>query len=479
MDRSGDLRALKMVLEAMENEYEGTALIADPIHRYIQFTVPGKKGEIAEKHIIDSPWVQRLRYIYQLQSARWVFPSAEHSRFQHSLGAMHLAGEFAKHLYPSLCRVLGSECPSAPLVEEYMRMTGLLHDVGHGPFGHFFDDNFLLDFEITHEDISQTIIQEKLGELLRQLRRSPSGRFASGEELRPEDIAFPIKKNGKEDSRKPKWVRLLQPLTSGIFTFDNLDYVSRDSYMCGVAIGPVDRERLIHYTFFSPKGLTLHKAGNAALAMFLNARLYLYTNVYYHRTTRAIDLHLREIFPETMRKIFPGNPLDHMEDYLHLTDWSLLEEVSGWRRGKGQHKSLAREWGKILARDVKWKMAYDRTLSLNELRYGVALIRDADWEKRIRASLPSSARDLTFRVDMATQDPRPENPFAMGKKQIYIFDPSTGETTKGSLAELFEFIPSKVVQFRVFALDHEHDPLLAQVAEETLKGGTPAVKTSV
>ncbi len=463
----------------IESEYEGTALIADPIHRYIQFTVPQSKGEVTEKDIIDSAWVQRLRYIYQLQSARWVYPSAEHSRFQHSLGAMHLAGEFAKHLYPSLHRVLGSECPSAHFIEEYLRITGLLHDVGHGPFGHFFDDNFLADFKITHEDIGQTIIQEKLGELIQQLRRSPRGPFAAGEELKPEEIAFPIKKNGQEDDRKPKWVRLLQPLTSGIFTFDNLDYVSRDSYMCGVAVGPIDRERLIHYTFFTPQGLTLHKAGNAAFTMFLNARLYLYTNVYYHRTTRAIDLHLREIFPETMRMIFPGNPLEHMEEYLHLTDWSLLEEVSRWRKDKGHKDLLTREWGKILDRDIKWKMAYDRTLSLNELRYGVALIQDTDWEKRIRAALPSAARDLVFRVDMATQDPRPESPFTMGKKQIYIFDPSSGEIATESLSELFEFIPSKVVQFRVFALDHENDHLLAQVAEETLKGRSTAVKTSV
>lgn len=463
----------------IESDYEGTALIADPIHRYIQFTVPQHKGEVTEKEIIDSPWVQRLRYIYQLQSARWVYPSAEHSRFQHSLGAMHLAGEFAKHLYPSLKRVLGKECPSAPFIEEYMRITGLLHDVGHGPFGHFFDDNFLVDFEITHEDIGQVIIREHLGGLISQLRRSPSGPFAPGEELKPEDIAFPIKKNSKDDQQKPKWARLLQPLTSGIFTFDNLDYVSRDSYMCGVAVGPIDRERLIHYTFFSPKGLTLHKAGNSALTMFLNARLYLYTNVYYHRTTRAIDLHLREIFPQTMKRIFPGNPLEHMDEYLRLTDWSLLEEVSRWRPDEGD-QTLAQEWRRILHRDIKWKMAYDRTLSLNELRYGVALIQDTDWEKRIRSALPKAARDVVFRVDMAIQDPRPENPFSMGKKQIYIFDPSTEEINNETLSELFEFIPSTVVQFRVYALDHKSDRVLAEVAEATLKGGSsPALKTSV
>jgi HD superfamily phosphohydrolase len=469
---------MKTMSRPLDSEYEGTALLADPIHHYIQFTVPLRKGEVTEKQIIDSPWVQRLRYIYQLQSARWVYPTAEHSRFQHSLGAMHLAGEFAKHLYPSLRQVLGDECPSASLVESYMRITGLLHDVGHGPFGHFFDDNFLADFKITHEDIGQAIIQEHLGELIQQLRRSPSGPFAPGEELKPEEIAFPIKKNGKEDQKKPKWVRLLQPLTSGIFTFDNLDYVSRDSYMCGVAVGPIDRARLMHYTFFSPKGLTLHKAGNAALTMFLNTRLYLYSNVYYHRTTRAIDLHLREIFPETMKLIFRGNPLAHMEDYLRLTDWSLLEEVSRWRRAK-EHDALAREWGRIVDRDIKWKMAYDRTLSLNELRYGMALIQDTDWEKRIRAALPASAADLVFRVDTATQDPRPENPFAMGKKQIHIYDPSSGEITIESLSELFEFIPSKVVQYRVFALDHENDRLHSEVAEAALRGAAPAVATSV
>jgi HD superfamily phosphohydrolase len=469
---------MKTMSRPLDSEYEGTALLADPIHHYIQFTVPLRKGEVTEKQIIDSPWVQRLRYIYQLQSARWVYPTAEHSRFQHSLGAMHLAGEFAKHLYPSLRQVLGDECPSASLVESYMRITGLLHDVGHGPFGHFFDDNFLADFKITHEDIGQAIIQEHLGELIQQLRRSPSGPFAPGEELKPEEIAFPIKKNGKEDQKKPKWVRLLQPLTSGIFTFDNLDYVSRDSYMCGVAVGPIDRARLMHYTFFSPKGLTLHRAGNAALTMFLNTRLYLYTNVYYHRTTRAIDLHLREIFPETMKLIFRGNPIAHMKDYLRLTDWSLLEEVSRWRRAK-EHDALAREWGRIVDRDIKWKMAYDRTLSLNELRYGMALIQDTEWEKRIRAALPASAADLVFRVDTATQDPRPENPFAMGKKQIHIYDPSSGEITKESLSELFEFIPSKVVQYRVFALDHENDRLLSEVAEAALKGAAPAVATSV
>ena len=77
--------------------YQGRGLIADPIHHYILYTRPdGVPGETTEQDLIDTPWVQRLRRIPQLQSAHWVFPAAELSRFQHALGAMHLAGRFAQ-----------------------------------------------------------------------------------------------------------------------------------------------------------------------------------------------------------------------------------------------------------------------------------------------------------------------------------------------------------------------------------------------
>ena len=238
-----------------ESPYEGLALIADPIHDYITFTVPhpDRPDEVTEKALIDSAWMQRLRYIYQLQSARWVYPSAEHSRFQHSLGAMHVAGRFARHLYPTLREVvtaLGEQCPSAHFIEGLLRVTAMLHDVGHGPFGHFFDDHFLSKFGLTHELLGQKIILEQLPDLIRGIRRSPSGSFERKEEINPEHVAFLILKDPKKDSSKyPKWLVFLQPVLGGIYTADNLDYVLRDSYMCGVAVGPVDINRLIHYTF--------------------------------------------------------------------------------------------------------------------------------------------------------------------------------------------------------------------------------------
>src|SRR5215510_6348424 len=135
--------------------YDGSALIADLIHKYVTFTVPFSvpdPHECTEKDLIDSPWMQRLRYIYQLQSARWVYPSAEHTRFVHSLGTMHVAGRFARHLYPFLKRAV-PDAPSSNYVEEFLRVTALAHDIGHGPFCHFLDDTYLRALHSRHEQL--------------------------------------------------------------------------------------------------------------------------------------------------------------------------------------------------------------------------------------------------------------------------------------------------------------------------------------
>ena len=193
--------------EARER-YQGLALFADPIHEYVTFTVPlavrSGRSEITEKDLIDSPWVQRLRYIHQLQSARWVFPAAEHSRFQHSLGTMHVAGRFAKQLYPSL-REIEPACPSLPYVEELLRVSALLHDVGHGPFCHFFDENHLAQYGISHEAVGYRIIIQELGGFIRGLRRSPSGPFADGEIIEPQHIAYLMQKKEAGDVHMPHW----------------------------------------------------------------------------------------------------------------------------------------------------------------------------------------------------------------------------------------------------------------------------------
>ncbi len=171
-------------MEGVE-EIQGTGLIADPIYHYILMT-DRVEGEETERDVIDTPWVQRLRRIFQLQSARWVYPSAEHTRFQHSLGTMHVAGAFAEQLYPSLSKIEKIELPSPYYIEELLRLAGLLHDIGHGPLCHFFDEQYLSRFNTNHEEIGQHIIRERVSPILKRIRRSPHGPFQKKEILDPE-----------------------------------------------------------------------------------------------------------------------------------------------------------------------------------------------------------------------------------------------------------------------------------------------------
>src|SRR5258706_287339 len=170
--------------------YSRVNLFSDPIYRYLRITKGGPggvPGETSEQDLIDSSWLQRLRRIHQLQSAWWV--------------------------------------------------------------------------------------------------------FATAERIDPGWVAYLISSTELAGFEAPRWLAAMKPAMVGPFSADNMDYVPRDSYICGVAAGPVDVQRILHYSFISEHGLTMHAHGAEALYMFLSARLYLYHQVYFHRTVRRIDLH--------------------------------------------------------------------------------------------------------------------------------------------------------------------------------------------
>jgi len=100
--------------------------------------------------------------------------------------------------------------------------------------------------------------------------------------------------------------------------------------------------------------------------------------------------------------------------------------------------------------------------------------------RRIREALGPQRRGVSFRVDMAAQDPRPINPLAMGDRQIHIFDPSTGKIEKEAIRDLFRFIPARVIQCRIYALDYKHDAEMAKAFEKVFAmQARPAVETNI
>src|SRR5205823_2999279 len=172
----------------------------------------------------------------------------------------------------------------------------------------------------------------------------------------------------------PAWVKALKPLLNGMYTADNLDYVPRDAYMCGVKVGPIDLERLLHYSFLDRQGLLLHQHGAQAPLLFLNARLYLSNNIYYHRTVRRIDLHMREIFRETIERILTGNPLDQLDRYRELTDWSLIDTVDRWRHEGGravERSAVADLFRRLPIRTTLVRVFTDETTQAEALRRAV------------------------------------------------------------------------------------------------------------
>ena len=452
-------------------EYSRVNLFSDPIYRYLRITkggTAGVPGEAAEQDLIDSAWLQRLRRIHQLQSAWWVFATAEHSRFQHALGAMHLAGEWTRHLYPTL-KAVHPDAPSAALVEETMRMAGLLHDVGHGPFGHFFDENYLDTWRLDHEAIGRALVLGPLADAISGLGASPAADFERGERVDPRWVAYLISGAELPGFAPPAWLQALKPAMIGPYSADNMDYVPRDSYICGVAAGPVDVQRIIHYSFISEHGLTLHAHGAEALYMFLSARLYLYHQVYFHRTVRRIDLQLREVFRPTLELLLGGNPLTRLDAYQALTEWSLLSDVDRWARMRddAQRRELGRAWSAIVERKLKWKLVYQGLSDAREIPSGALRATREEFARGIRAHLPRTLRSIEFEVDVAAQESRAFNPMTE-TADILFFEPLEGTYQQSRVLDLFRRLPVQMSLFRIFARDDAHRAELTAAANEVL-----------
>ena len=269
---------------------------SDPIYGFI-------KADYRELHLIDSLIFQRLRHIKQLGLTYLVFPSAQHSRFEHALGVMHLADR----LYSKI------EGNGDPRVRSIIRLAGLLHDLGHPPFSH--TTEVLLPEEKTHEDLTRRIILET--EIYGILRKVFQFDHEEVELLVRLTLGEP--ENGEE--------ALLSEIITGQFGADRMDYLRRDAFFCGVSYGLFDHERLLSTVEVFPssegKLLAVHSSGLRALENFLIGRYFMYLQVYFHKVVRILNIHLVEL----MKKVFKKEHFENMESFLRMDDAAVISRA--------------------------------------------------------------------------------------------------------------------------------------------------------
>jgi hypothetical protein len=232
-------------------------VIRDPLWDNIRLDRPAQLA-------LDTPAMQRLRYVRQLGHAFLVYPGATHTRFEHALGAYHLTRRALAALQErgELTGVTEQDCLA-------IRFAALLHDIGHYPFSHALEE---AGFPL-HE--AQGVVR---------LARGPLGEVLTG--AGGPDLAAEVGRLIRGTSRSP-----LQGLISGSLDLDKIDYLSRDAHMCGVPYGTLDVDRLISSLVLLETGgrreVGVHEKGVSALESLLFAKYQMYRNVYWHHAVRS------------------------------------------------------------------------------------------------------------------------------------------------------------------------------------------------
>jgi len=265
-------------------------VIRDPLWNNIQL-------EPAALELLDTPAVQRLRYVRQLGHAFLVYPGATHTRFEHALGAYHLARR-------ALTAFADAGVALEPADGLRLRLAALLHDVGHYPFSHALEEAGLPN----HEELAERHLAH------------PALAAALKHAGVPAAKLLPLIRG---QAREP-----LAGLVSGPVDVDKLDYLSRDAAMCGVPYGVIDVERLLASLALAPSpggriALAVHEKGLSALESLLFAKYQMYRTVYWHHAVRAATV----MFKRLVRRAIADGRIRPM-DVAVATDDGLIHELS-------------------------------------------------------------------------------------------------------------------------------------------------------
>ncbi len=229
----------------------------------------------------------------------------------------------------------------------------------------------------------------------------------------------------------------------------------------------------MHYSFFTSRGLTIHDRGVAALVRFMSVRAELFRTIYFHRTVRAIDLTLADLFADSSEYLFPGNPLEHLPEYQQFTEWSLLVDVARWKNSDEPRKrELGERWQGLLNRQIPWKMACQRNLVFDASETERSSIFSHARFRRTRAAaqLPPALADLPLHVDLARHMHRPDTR-GPSLGQNFLWDPARGEPRPLTDDQLFRQLPLAHRICRVYAEDVSHAPQLAAALDALIGPG--------
>ncbi|MBX3272809.1 MAG: HD domain-containing protein [Sandaracinaceae bacterium] len=304
-------------------------ILRDPIHGLVAFE---GDDERVVTSLLATREVQRLRRVRQLGLTSLVFPGAEHSRFAHAIGAAHVMVRLAGHLAARQHALP----PELRLDDESRRdavAAALLHDVGHGPFSHLFEE--VVPEARAHESWTVEVLREPASEVHRALEALSSGMA--------ERVACLLTGEGAR--------RWLGRTISGTLDVDRCDYLLRDSQMTGVRYGLYDLDWLLRALVFAEvpgHGWVLAIEGRKGLPpieSFFLARQFMYQQVYHHKATRAAECLIHGMFrrlaqliregaapagtPEAVRRAVLGQPLG-LGAYLALDDPSIMTCIAAW-----------------------------------------------------------------------------------------------------------------------------------------------------
>jgi HD superfamily phosphohydrolase len=249
-----------------------------------------------------------------------------------------------------------------------------------------------------------------------------------------------------------------------------MDFVLRDAYMSGYSQRSFDLDRLLHYTQFTPHGLTIHDRGIEALIRFMAARAELFRSIYFHRTVRAIDLTLADLFADCRSYLLPGSPLEYLEHYRRLTEFSLLVDVTRWTDSADPvQRDLGQRWAAVLRRQVPWRMACQRNLVFQEGDAERASIFSQPElvEQSLARELGSQLKGQLLRVDIPRHIYRPHTQ-GPAKHQNFLYDSAQDCVRPLADHQLFRHLPISHRICRVYTTSREMAPQVARALDSLL-----------